>query len=67
MKIINPLPGIVLSVIVALLACWLESLLPIHLIGCYAYQRTDTVWGPIFTIAISNAIGMVFYALYFGF
>lgn len=27
------LPGIVLPIIVALLACWLESLLPIHLIG----------------------------------
>ena len=33
MKIIKLLPGIVLPVIVALLACWLESLLPIHLIG----------------------------------
>lgn len=33
MKIIKLLPGIVLPIIVALLACWLESLLPIHLIG----------------------------------
>ena len=33
MKIIKRLPGIVLSVAVAALACWLESLLPIHLIG----------------------------------
>ena len=33
MKIMKLLPGIVLPVIVALLACWLESLLPIHLIG----------------------------------
>ena len=32
-KIIKLLPGIVLPIIVALLACWLESLLPIHLIG----------------------------------
>ena len=41
--------------------------LPIHLIGCYVYQRTDTVWGPIFTIAIANAAGMVFHILQFGF
>ena len=33
MKIMKLLPGIVLPIIVALLACWLESLLPIHLIG----------------------------------
>lgn len=32
-KIINFIPGIAISVAVALLACWLESLLPIHLIG----------------------------------
>ena len=33
MKIIKLFPGIVLSVAIAALACWLESLLPIHLIG----------------------------------
>lgn len=33
MKIIRLFPGILLSAIIALLACWLESLLPIHLIG----------------------------------
>ena len=33
MKIIKLLPGILLSVAIAALACWLESLLPIHLIG----------------------------------
>ena len=33
MKAIKMFPGIILSVVVALLACWLESLLPIHLIG----------------------------------
>ena len=36
MKIIKLLPGIVLPIIVALLACWLESLLPIHLIESLA-------------------------------
>ena len=33
MKFIKLFPGIILSVCIALLACWLESLLPIHLIG----------------------------------
>ena len=33
MKILKAVPGIALSVGVALLACWLESLLPVHLIG----------------------------------
>ncbi len=33
MKVLKIFPGIILSVGVALLACWLESLLPIHLIG----------------------------------
>ena len=33
MKILKLFPGIILPVAVALLACWLESLLPIHLIG----------------------------------
>ena len=33
MKIIKLFPGIVLSIAIAALACWLESLLPIHLIG----------------------------------
>ena len=33
MKFLKIFPGIILSVGVAFLACWLESLLPIHLIG----------------------------------
>ena len=33
MKSIKLLPGIVLSVVIALLASWLECLLPVHLIG----------------------------------
>ena len=33
MKLLKNIPGIILSVAVAVLACWLESLLPIHLIG----------------------------------
>ena len=33
MKVLKVVPGIILSVGVAILACWLESQLPIHLIG----------------------------------
>ena len=33
MKLIKLIPGIALSVVIAALACWLESLLPIHVIG----------------------------------
>ena len=33
MKIVKMIPGILLSVIIAAVACWLESLLPIHVIG----------------------------------
>lgn len=33
MKLLNLLPGIALSVVIATASCWLESLLPIHLIG----------------------------------
>ena len=33
MKIVKLLPGVFLSVIIAVLACWLEGLLPVHLIG----------------------------------
>lgn len=33
MKLIKTIPGILLAVCIAFLACWIESLLPIHLIG----------------------------------
>ena len=33
MKILKTIPGILLAVCIAFLACWIESLLPIHLIG----------------------------------
>ena len=33
MKIVKLLPGVFLSVIIAALACWIEGLLPVHLIG----------------------------------
>ena len=33
LRILKPLPGIVLSVLIALIACFLESLLPIHVVG----------------------------------
>ncbi len=33
MKILKYFPGIILAAVIALLACWIESLLPVHLIG----------------------------------
>ena len=33
MKIVKTIPGMLLSVAIAAVACWLESLLPIHVIG----------------------------------
>ena len=43
---------------------WKEGLLyltqlPIHLIACWTYQKTDSVWAPIFTLAIGNAFACV--------
>ena len=29
--------------------------LPIHMLACWTYQKTDTVWAPIFTHAMANA------------
>lgn len=33
MKVLNRIPGVLLAVCVACLACWIESLQPVHLIG----------------------------------
>lgn len=30
--------------------------LPIHLLACWTYEKTDTIWAPIVTHAIANAI-----------
>ena len=30
--------------------------LPLHMIACWSYQKTNTVWGPIATHTIANAI-----------
>lgn len=30
--------------------------LPIHWAACWAYQKTDTVWAPIFTLACTNLL-----------
>ena len=45
MKIIKLFPGIVLSIAIATLACWLESLLPIHLIGSSFVQHLVKQYG----------------------
>lgn len=33
--------------------------LPIHLLACWTYQKTDTVWTPIFTLAIANLFSCI--------
>lgn len=36
---------------------WIYALqLPIHLIACWSYQKTDTVWTPITVLSISNLL-----------
>ena len=30
--------------------------LPIHMIACWSYQKTDTIWAPICSLAIVNLI-----------
>ena len=40
--------------------------LPIHFIACWTYQKTDTIWAPIFTLAITNiAVCAMLGILYF--
>ena len=34
--------------------------LPIHLIACWSYQKTDTVWAPIATLSIFNLFTSIF-------
>ena len=38
--------------------------LPIHLICCWTYQKTDTIWTPILTLTLSNVV-MAFIFLFF--
>lgn len=33
--------------------------LPIHLIACWTYQKTDTVWAPIITLMAANGISCI--------
>ena len=33
--------------------------LPVHLIACWSYQKTDTIWTPIFTLMIVNLISCI--------
>lgn len=40
--------------------------LPIHLIACWSYQKTDTVWTPILALAGFNLAASL-YAIFFGF
>lgn len=41
--------------------------LPVHIIGCWAYKKMDTIWAPIVALAITNLIAsvlmMIFYTI----
>jgi membrane protease YdiL (CAAX protease family) len=30
--------------------------LPIHLLACWSYQKTDNVWTPLITLAVTNLL-----------
>lgn len=40
--------------------------LPIHLIACVAYQKTDTVWAPVAVLTITNILGCLAIFLHLG-
>ena len=33
--------------------------LPVHLLACWAYQKTDNVWTPLFTLAATNLLASI--------
>jgi hypothetical protein len=40
--------------------------LPVHMLSCWAYQKTDNVWTPIILHAVMNLIGsLVFLYIYY--
>ena len=40
------------------LSCYLVRL-PIHLLACWSYQKTDNVWTPIVSLAITNLLASI--------
>jgi len=41
------------------LSCYLARL-PIHLLACWSYQKTDNVWTPMISLAITNLLAPIF-------
>lgn len=39
--------------------------LPIHMIGCWAYKKVDTIWAPIVSIVIANVISSLVLIIFF--
>ena len=39
--------------------------LPLHLLACWAYQKADTVWGPIICLSITNLAAALLHLLLF--
>ena len=40
--------------------------LPIHLLACWSYQKTDNVWTPLVSLVITNLLTSVTQILLFG-
>lgn len=41
--------------------------LPVHLVACWAYKKTDTVWAPIAAHMITNVIASLAFIIFYGF
>ena len=39
--------------------------LPVHMIGCWAYKKVDSIWAPIASIAITNLISALLIIILF--
>lgn len=39
--------------------------LPVHIVGCWAYRKMDSIWAPIVSIAITNLISAVLLMIFY--
>lgn len=37
--------------------------LPMHMIACWTYQKTDTIWAPIYTLGIANLLASLYWII----
>ncbi len=38
--------------------------LPVHLLACWSYQKTDNVWTPIATVAVTNLLASIIFPIF---